>query len=111
MRRLQALPIHRYSDLPMKGLGKSMDSVGLDEPVIIPQSATLEDVIWEFTVAGIERRAYELKAETNWMELQTLWRCSGVLTLAGNVSQLTDRVFLFTFGYDNTCTSHCCGHC
>jgi len=60
---------HRYSDLPMKGLGKSMESVGIDEPVIIPQSAALEGVIWGYTKAEIERRAYELKAAIKWMEL------------------------------------------
>lgn len=60
---------HRYSDLPMKGLGKSMESVEVDEPVIIPQSAALEGVTWEYTKAEIERRAYELKAEVKWMEL------------------------------------------
>lgn len=60
---------HRYSDLPMKGLGKSMESVGIDEPVIIPQSAALEGVTWGYTKAEIERRAYELKAEVKWMEL------------------------------------------
>ena len=60
---------HRYSDLPMKGLGKSMESVGINEPVIIPQSAALEGVIWGYTEAEIERRAYELKAEIRWMEL------------------------------------------
>lgn len=60
---------HHYSDLPMKGLGKSMDSVGIDEPVIIPQSATFEGVTWGFTEAEIERRAYELKAKVKWMEL------------------------------------------
>ena len=53
----------------MKGLGKSMESVGINEPVIIPQSAALEGVIWGYTEAGIERRAYELKAEIRWMEL------------------------------------------
>jgi hypothetical protein len=26
---------HHYSDLPMKGLGKSMDDVGIDEPQFI----------------------------------------------------------------------------
>lgn len=61
---------HRYSDLPMKGLGKSMERVGIDEPVIIPQSAALEGVTWGYTEAEIERRAYELKAEVMWMELQ-----------------------------------------
>ena len=60
---------HRYSDLPMKGLGKSMDSVGIDEPVIIPQSAALEGVTWGYTKEEIERKAYELKAEVKWMEL------------------------------------------
>jgi hypothetical protein len=60
---------HHYSDLPIKGLGKSMESVGIDEPVIIPQSATLEGVIWGYTKAEIERRAYELKADIKWMEL------------------------------------------
>lgn len=60
---------HRYSDLLMKGLGKSMESVGIDEPVIIPQSAAHEGVIWGYTEAEIERRAYELKAEVKWMEL------------------------------------------
>lgn len=60
---------HRYSDLPMKGLGKSMGSVGIDEPVIIPQSAALDDVIWGYTKTEIERRAYELKANVKWMEL------------------------------------------
>lgn len=60
---------HRYSDLPMQGLGKSMESVGIDEPVIIPQSAALEGVTWGYTEAEIERRAYELKAEVKWMEL------------------------------------------
>jgi len=60
---------HRYSDLPMKGLGKSMGSVGIDEPVIIPKSAGLETIIWDYTKAEIERRAYELKVEVKWMEL------------------------------------------
>lgn len=60
---------HRYSDLPMKGLGKSMENVGIDEPVIIPQSAGFETIIWDYTKAEIERRAYELKAEVKWMEL------------------------------------------
>jgi len=60
---------HNYSDLPMKGLGKSMDSVGIDEPVIIPNSAGIETIIWDYTKAEIERRAYELKAEIKWMEL------------------------------------------
>ena len=60
---------HRYSDLPMKGLGKSMESVGIDGPVIIPQSAGLDTIIWDYTKAEIERRAYELKAVINWMEL------------------------------------------
>jgi len=60
---------HRYSDLPMKGLGKSMEGVGTDEPVIIPESAALEGVIWGYTEAEMERRAYELKAEIKWMEL------------------------------------------
>lgn len=57
---------HRYSDLPMKGLGKSMESVGIDE---LAQSAGLETIIWDYTKAEIERRAYELKAEVKWMEL------------------------------------------
>jgi hypothetical protein len=60
---------HSYSDLPMKELGKSMESVGIDEPVIIPQSAVLETIIWNYTKAEIDRRAYELKAEVFWMEL------------------------------------------
>jgi len=37
--------------------------------VIIPQSAALEGVIWGYTEAEIERRAYELKADIKWMEL------------------------------------------
>ena len=60
---------HRYSDLPMKGLGKSMEGVGVDEPVIIPESDRLETITWGYTEAEIERRAYELKAEVKWMEL------------------------------------------
>jgi len=66
---LIACVTHRYSDLPMKGLGKSMEIVGIDEPVIIPQSAGLETIIWDYTKAEIERRAYELKSEVKWMEL------------------------------------------
>jgi hypothetical protein len=53
----------------MKGLGKSMESVGIDEPVIIPYSAGMDTIIWDYTKAEIERRAYELKAEVKWMEL------------------------------------------
>lgn len=60
---------HHYSDLPLKGFAKSMEGVGVNEPVIIPQSAVLEDVIWRFTKAEIKRRARELKAEVKWMEL------------------------------------------
>lgn len=60
---------HHYFDLPNKGLGKSMESVGIYEPVIIPQSAALEGVIWAYTEAEIKRRAYELKAYVKWMEL------------------------------------------
>ena len=60
---------HSYSDLPMKGLGKSMERVGIDEPVIIPQSAALGGVTWGYTEAEIECRAYELKAKVKWMEL------------------------------------------
>ena len=61
--------VHSYADLPRKGLGKSMDGVGLDEPVIIPQSAAIEGVTWGYTEAEIERRAYELKCDVKWMEL------------------------------------------
>jgi len=61
---------HLYSDLKMKGLGKSMESVDIDEPVIIPQSAVLDAVIWDYTKAEIKRRACELKAAVNWVELQ-----------------------------------------
>ena len=53
----------------MKGLSKSMEGVGVDEPVIIPQSAGLETIIWDYTKAEIYCRAYELKAEVKWMEL------------------------------------------
>lgn len=44
---------HRYSDLPMKGLGKSMESVGIDEPVIIPYSARMNTIIWDYTTVGL----------------------------------------------------------
>ncbi len=63
---------HNYSDLPMKGLGKSMEAVGINEPVIIPQSAGLNNIIWGYSKAEIERRAYELNAEIYWMELPCL---------------------------------------
>lgn len=62
---------HLYADLPRKGLGKSMEGVGIAEPVIIPQSAAFEGVTWGYVEAEIERRAYELKAEIKWMELPT----------------------------------------
>jgi len=62
---------HHYSDLPMKGLGKSMDDVGIDEPVIILQSVVFQEVTWDYTKAEIERRAYELKAEIKCMELSS----------------------------------------
>lgn len=60
---------HHYSDLPMKGLGKNMESVEIDEPVIIPYSAAYDSVIWGYTEAEIKRRAYELKAEIKWTDL------------------------------------------
>ena len=60
---------HQYSDLPMKGLGKDMSSVGLNEPVTIPQSATIDSVIWGYTMAEIERRCNELSAKASWREL------------------------------------------
>lgn len=62
---------HHYHNLPMKGLGKSMESVGIDEPIIIPQSAGLDNITWGYTEAEIDRRAYELQAEINWLELPT----------------------------------------
>lgn len=78
---------HQYSDLPMKGLGKSMDIVGLYEPVVITQSAALDRVTWGYTEAEIERRAYELEAKVNWMVLPPqnanderkfqMWFCNG----------------------------------
>lgn len=60
---------HYYSDLPMKGLGKNMENIGIGEPLYIPQSAAFDSIIWRYTEAEIERRAYELNAEVKWMEL------------------------------------------
>jgi len=60
---------HQWDDLPMKGLGKDFSSVGVNEPVIIPRSVGAEGVIWGYTKAEIERRANELNADTQWMEL------------------------------------------
>ena len=60
---------HLYSTLPNKGLGRSMEGVGLNEPVIIPKSAAIEGVTWGYTEAEIYRRQHELQAEINWMEL------------------------------------------
>lgn len=59
---------HKFSDLPKKGLGRSMDGVGINEPVIIHDYDT-DEVEWGYTKAEIERREYELQATTNWMEL------------------------------------------
>ena len=61
--------VHYFDDLPMKGLGKSMEGVNINEPVIISQSAALDDVIWGYTKAEIERRAFELGANIMQMEL------------------------------------------
>ena len=60
---------HNFFDLPMKGLGKSLGGVGIDEPVIIPQSAREDKILLGYTLAEIERRADELKAEIRWKEL------------------------------------------
>lgn len=61
---------HNFENLPMKGLGRSMEGVGLYEPVIICESITLlNGLVWGYTEAEIERRAAELQAAINWMEL------------------------------------------
>ena len=60
---------YKYSELPAKGLGKSMESVGINEAVIILQSDIPDYAIWTYTEAEIERRAYELNADINLQEL------------------------------------------
>jgi hypothetical protein len=52
---------HNWKDLPMDGLGKNFEGVGLYEHVIIPLSVNI-DPIWEFTKSKIELRAKELGA-------------------------------------------------
>lgn len=54
---------HYYKDLPSKGLGRSFDDVGLDEPVIIPFAFETYDVIWESSIENMKQRASELDAE------------------------------------------------
>jgi len=78
---------HHYADLPMKGLGKSMEGVGIDEPVIISQSAGFDQTISDYTRAEIERRAEELDADVKWKEMMRqksydepmfqMWFCNG----------------------------------
>jgi hypothetical protein len=66
----EACVTHLYADLPGKGFARSFEGVGIDEPVIILESqVVLNPIGWGYTQAEIERRAYELDADTNWMEL------------------------------------------
>jgi hypothetical protein len=59
---------HKFYELPMKGLGKSMEGVGLDEVVIISEFDIRDNVIWGYTKAEIDRRAFELGAEVKWLD-------------------------------------------
>lgn len=63
---------HELELLPAKGLGKSFDGVALFEEVIIRESYVRGDpstVLWGYCEAEIERRAEELNADVNWMEI------------------------------------------
>ena len=58
-----------YSDLPKKGLGKSMEEVNLYEPLIIHKSSIDDNITWGYTACEIESRAYELNSEIAFMEI------------------------------------------
>lgn len=54
--------ICRFSSLPNKGLLKSFDAVGLNEPIEMSSSDFYDKDIFEMQVQHIEARAKELKA-------------------------------------------------
>lgn len=60
---------HKFSDLPMNGLTRSFDNIGLYEPVIIPISEGINLDIWMIAQARIKNRAEVLKAQINWTEI------------------------------------------
>lgn len=61
--------IYDYDDLPMKGFGKDFTGVCINDLIIIPQSAILNDIVWEHTKNQIETRANDLKAAIVWREI------------------------------------------
>ena len=103
---------HYYHDLPMKGLGKSMDGVGIDEPVIIPQSVGIDltDLtIWGFTKAEILRRAKELGADVKFKEMvdenpndgtkTQMWFCNGRQRREQRLTKIREGVNLKTINH------------
>lgn len=62
--------VHLGYELLHKGLGKDLSSVGLDEPIIFNTPRDEADlIIWGYTQAEMERRAFELGAEIKCMQL------------------------------------------
>lgn len=58
-----------YKDLHGKGLGKSFEGVGINQPVIITLSDMEEPIVFGYSKAEMERRAHELSADMNSMIL------------------------------------------
>lgn len=56
-----------YKNLPGKGFGRSFDGIDMYTPVIISATDAMDRLIFGYSEAEMERRAFELNADMNSM--------------------------------------------